>query len=52
MRHVPGDLTFGTTAGCVILATVGALALIVYALLTFVSLLGSGPAQQLVGTTY
>jgi hypothetical protein len=34
------------------LATAAALALIVYALLTFVSVLGSGPAQQLVGTTY
>jgi hypothetical protein len=52
MRRGPGDLTFGATAGCVMLATGVALTLIVYALLTFVALLSSAPAQQLVGPIY
>ena len=52
MRRGPGDLAFGATAGCVMLATGVALMLIVYALLTFVALLSSAPAQQLVGTPY
>jgi|KBSSwiS6_1023812.scaffolds.fasta_scaffold34071_2 hypothetical protein len=52
MRRGPGDLAFGATAGCVMFATAAALTLLVYALLTFVTILSEGPAQQLVGTTY
>jgi hypothetical protein len=52
MRRGPEDLTFGATAGGVMLATGAAVALIIYALLTLLPLLSSGPAQQLVGTIY
>jgi hypothetical protein len=52
MTRGPEDLAFSATAGCVMLATSAALLLIVYALLTFIPLLSSGPTQQLVGTTF
>jgi hypothetical protein len=52
MARGPEGVTFGATAGCVMLATAAALTLIVYAVLTFVALLSSAPAQQLMGMTY
>ena len=52
MRRGPEGLTFGATAGCAMLATTAALTLIVYALLTFIALLSSPSAQQLVGVRY
>ena len=52
MRRGPEDLAFSATASCVMLATSAALLLIVYALLTLIPLLSSGPLQQLVGTTF
>jgi hypothetical protein len=52
MRRGPEDLAFNATAGCVMLATSAALLLIVYALLTLIPILSSGPTQQLVGTTF
>lgn len=47
MIHGPADHSYGATAGCVILVTGAAFALIIYATLTFLGLLSSAPAQDL-----
>ena len=52
MKRRPDDVTFSATAGCIFLATTGAVILIIYALLTFAALLPPSAAQQLVGVTY
>jgi hypothetical protein len=52
MAHGPEDLAFGATAGCILFATGVAFMLTIYAMLTFVALLSTPPAQQLVGMTY
>ena len=52
MRRGPEDLTFSATTGGIFLATGVAVTLIIYALLTLVTLLLPSAAEQLVGFTH
>jgi hypothetical protein len=47
MFHGLSDHTFDATAGCVMFVTGAALAMIVYATLTFIHLLAATPPQAL-----
>ena len=47
MFHGLSDYTFDATAGCVVFVTGAALAMIVYATVTFIDLLATTPPQAL-----
>jgi hypothetical protein len=44
--HEPSNHAFGALASAVIFATAGAVALLVYAAMTFVGLLGAAPVRD------
>ncbi len=52
MAHVREGLTFNATAGCVGLVSGAAVALLIYAALTFAGLVPPLPAQSLVSLTF
>jgi hypothetical protein len=52
MTRGPEDHIFSATAGCVMLATGAAFALIIYAMLTFFALVPPASTQGLVQLTY
>ena len=48
MRRRRDDVIYGTTGGCALVAAGSAIALLLYALLTFLTLIPSSPVQGLV----